>query len=243
MSTPFKKSTSWFASLGGALGRKRHSGPGQKRRPLRFESLETRSLLSATVLPSISGIVYEDPTGNGVASSDLRLANVTVNLFRDGGDGIFEGNNPGSDDSLVGTTTSNANGAYQFNEPLCRHLFRSAGSGARTGNLFQPIRAEGGRHQRRPARHAGHDDRLVCIDFAVRQRFAARRQDRDVLAINLGRHRRPSQPVRATHDGRRRRVAGRGLPIGPACWTTAPTPRPTASSGSTGTATTATPPS
>ncbi len=66
------------------------------------------------MLPSISGIVYEDPTGNGVASSDLRLANVTVNLFRDGGDGIFEGNNPGSDDSLVGTTTSNANGAYQF---------------------------------------------------------------------------------------------------------------------------------
>ena len=88
---------------------------GQKRRGLRFESLETRSLLSATVLPSISGIVYEDLTGSGLTSNDTRLANVTVNLFRDGGDGVFEGKSPGSDDTLVGTTTSDANGKYQFN--------------------------------------------------------------------------------------------------------------------------------
>ena len=52
MSTPSKKSISWFARLGSALGRKRRSASsGQKRRGLRFESLETRSLLSATVLP------------------------------------------------------------------------------------------------------------------------------------------------------------------------------------------------
>ncbi|MGO9113569.1 MAG: hypothetical protein ACLP9L_30425 [Thermoguttaceae bacterium] len=116
MSTQSKKSYSWFVRLGSALGRKLRSGPsGQKRRPLQFESLETRSLLSATVLPSISGVVYEDPTGNGVTSDYLRLANVTVNLFRDGGDGVFEGKAPGSDDTLVGTTSSNANGSYQFN--------------------------------------------------------------------------------------------------------------------------------
>jgi uncharacterized repeat protein (TIGR01451 family) len=81
---------------------------------LRFESLETRSLLSATVLPTISGVVYEDPTGYGVTGNYLRLANVSVNLWRDGGGGVFEGNNPGSDDTLVGTATSNANGSYQF---------------------------------------------------------------------------------------------------------------------------------
>ena len=52
MSTQSNKSTSWFARLGSALGRKRRSASsGQNRRGLRFESLETRSLLSATVLP------------------------------------------------------------------------------------------------------------------------------------------------------------------------------------------------
>jgi uncharacterized repeat protein (TIGR01451 family) len=117
MSTQSNKPNSWFARLRSALGRKRRGGPsGQKRRGLRFESLETRSLLSATVLPSISGIVYEDPTGYGVTSNYLRVANVTVNLWRDGGAGVFEGNNPGSDDTLVGTATSDANGSYQFND-------------------------------------------------------------------------------------------------------------------------------
>jgi uncharacterized repeat protein (TIGR01451 family) len=105
-----------LARLGNALGRKpRRASAGRNRRGLRFESLETRSLLSATVLPSISGIVYQDPTGSGQTSQDSRLANITVNLWRDGGDGVFEGNSPGSDDTLVGTASSNANGVYQFN--------------------------------------------------------------------------------------------------------------------------------
>ena len=116
MFTRSNKSVSWFARLGGSVGRKRHNASsGQKRRGLHFESLETRSLLSATMLPSISGVVYEDPTGSGVVSNDIALANITVNLWRDGGDGVFEGNNPGSDDTLVGTATSNASGKYAFN--------------------------------------------------------------------------------------------------------------------------------
>ena len=116
MSTPSKKSIPWFARLGSALGRKRHSALSrQNHRGLRFESLETRSLLSATVLPSISGIVYQDMTGNGLTSDDTRLANVTVNLFRDGGDGVFTGKNVGSDDTLIGTATSDATGNYGFN--------------------------------------------------------------------------------------------------------------------------------
>ena len=120
MSTQSNKSSSWFTRLGSAwsrrpLGRKGRAGSaGRNRRELRFESLETRSLLSATVLPSISGIVYQDPTGAGVIANDTRLANITINLFRDGGDGVFEGKNPGSDDTLIGTTSSDANGKYQF---------------------------------------------------------------------------------------------------------------------------------
>ncbi len=113
MSTPSNKSISWFARLGSAFGHRASSR--QKLRGLRFESLETRSLLSATVPVAISGIVYEDPTGAGLISNDSRLANITVNLWRDGGDGVFEGKGPGSDDTLVGTASSDANGKYTFN--------------------------------------------------------------------------------------------------------------------------------
>ena len=81
---------------------------------MRIESLETRTLLSATVLPSISGIVYQDMSGGALTATDPHVANATVNLFRDGGDGVFEGKSPGSDDMLVGTATSDANGAYNF---------------------------------------------------------------------------------------------------------------------------------
>ena len=88
---------------------------GKNRRSLRLESLETRSLLSATVLPTISGVVYQDTAGAGVlAAGDPAVANVTVSLFRDGGDGVFEGMVPGSDDTLVATATTNLNGQYSF---------------------------------------------------------------------------------------------------------------------------------
>ena len=120
MSTPSKKSTSWFARLGSALGHNtwgrkgRSTASKQNRRGLRFEPLEPRSLLSATMLPTISGIVYQDMTGNGLTSDDTRLSNVTINLYRDGGDGVFEGKNAGSDDTLLGTVASDANGKYAF---------------------------------------------------------------------------------------------------------------------------------
>ena len=113
MSTQPKKSSSWFSRLGDALGRKRRSAPsGRNNRGLRFESLETRSLLSATILPTISGTVYQNLTGG--SSAPMPLANITVNLWHDGGDGVFEGKNVGSDDTLVGTASSNANGQYAF---------------------------------------------------------------------------------------------------------------------------------
>jgi large repetitive protein len=114
MSSQSNHSSSWFARLGRAIIRHpRGVSLRQRKRGLRFESLETRSLLSATVLPTISGIVYQDVTGNGLTSDDSRLSNVSINLFRDGGDGIFEGKNAG-DDAFVASTSSDSNGKYQF---------------------------------------------------------------------------------------------------------------------------------
>jgi uncharacterized repeat protein (TIGR01451 family) len=115
MSSQSHKSGSWFARFTKVFARQRRkASQGKKRRGLRFESLETRSLLSATVLPTISGVVYQDMSGGALTASDPRVANATVNLFRDGGDGVFKGKAPGSDDMLVGTTTSDANGVYSF---------------------------------------------------------------------------------------------------------------------------------
>ncbi len=71
-------------------------------------------MLSATVLPTISGVVYQDMSGGALTAGDPRIANATINLFRDGGDGVFTGKAPGSDDMIVGTTTSDANGMYSF---------------------------------------------------------------------------------------------------------------------------------
>jgi large repetitive protein len=114
MSSPSNKNASWLARLGFVFRPRRKVSLRQAGRGLRIESLETRSLLTATVLPTISGTVYEDPTGGGVISNDYPLGNVTLNLWRDGGDGVFEGKAAGSDDTMVGSTTSNANGNYSF---------------------------------------------------------------------------------------------------------------------------------
>jgi uncharacterized repeat protein (TIGR01451 family) len=114
MSSQSRKSASWFARLGKVFQPDRSAArrkQGQRR--LRLESLETRSMLSATVLPSIAGVVYQDLGSGALTANDPRVANVTINLFRDGGDGVFEGKNPG-DDTLVGTTTTDANGNYKF---------------------------------------------------------------------------------------------------------------------------------
>ena len=114
MSSKSHKSTSWFARFGKVFQGQAQAPAGKSRRGLRFESLETRSLLSATVLPTISGVVFQDLLRRRLEPADPRVANVTVNLFRDGGDGVFEGKNPG-DDTLAGTTTSDTNGVYSFN--------------------------------------------------------------------------------------------------------------------------------
>jgi uncharacterized repeat protein (TIGR01451 family) len=89
-----------------------HRGHSATRR-LRLEPLESRNLLSATVLPSISGVAYHDLTGNGLTSDDPRLSGIVINLFKDGGDGKFEGQ-AGGDDQLVATASTDSGGNYRF---------------------------------------------------------------------------------------------------------------------------------
>ena len=61
MSSQSRKSASWFARLGKVFQSDRSAARRkQSPRKLRLESLETRSMLSATVLPSIAGVVYQD---------------------------------------------------------------------------------------------------------------------------------------------------------------------------------------
>ncbi len=105
-------STSWFRRMTrGRSAKPARCGRSATRR-LRLEPLESRSLLSATVLSSISGNAYQ--TGNGTASN-APLPGIVINLYKDGGDGKFEGNAAGSDDQLVATATTDSSGNYRFN--------------------------------------------------------------------------------------------------------------------------------
>jgi uncharacterized repeat protein (TIGR01451 family) len=82
----------------------------RNRRRLLLESLEHRSLL-ASDLAAIAGIVFVDQTDDGLTQDDIRLPGVTVNLFRDGGDGQF-----GGDDTSVGSSITDGLGRYRFDD-------------------------------------------------------------------------------------------------------------------------------
>ncbi len=60
---------------------------------------------------SIGDLVWRDDNGDGQFDNEPVLANVTVNLYLDDGDGVFE---PGGDDTLVDTTTTDGSGLYNF---------------------------------------------------------------------------------------------------------------------------------
>lgn len=67
-----------------------------------------------TILPSaeIGDYVWYDANGNGVQNIGERgLANVTLLLYRDDGDGVFE---PVGGDAIVGSALTGANGDYLF---------------------------------------------------------------------------------------------------------------------------------
>ena len=69
--------------------------------------MEQRLLL--TTLGEIAGKVFHDIANNGFDASDPVHEGVTVELFRDGGDGVF-----GGDDTSLGTQISNSTGDYAF---------------------------------------------------------------------------------------------------------------------------------
>src|SRR5262245_479925 len=89
-----------------------HSTPRRAgRRTLRFEPLESRQLLAITDFAAISGRVFRDLNANGFDPGE-QVANATVELFVDDGDGIFE---PGAGDvahPTQPTATSDVNGQY-----------------------------------------------------------------------------------------------------------------------------------
>ncbi|MCR9296740.1 MAG: DUF11 domain-containing protein, partial [bacterium] len=79
------------------------------RRKLFLEGLEDRRLLVATDLGAISGLVYNDFSGNGFNPGE-EVAGATLTLHRDNGNGSFDPNV----DTQVGSTVSGSDGRYQF---------------------------------------------------------------------------------------------------------------------------------
>lgn len=78
----------------------------------RVETLESRSL--PTGLALIAGTVFDDLAGDGLTLSDPVLTGVTVSLYRDGGNGVFDGGAGGGDDVLLATDSTDAQGQYEF---------------------------------------------------------------------------------------------------------------------------------
>lgn len=62
-------------------------------------------------LGSVTGDVVEDITGNGVDANDTAIADVTIQLFLDNGDRIFD-----SQDEQVATAITGATGSYRFQQ-------------------------------------------------------------------------------------------------------------------------------
>ncbi len=98
----------YFRSIVKEVSRNRLPENRRKRRRLLMEPLERRVLLAADNLASIAGTAFID----GLADTPLESA--TVDLYRDGGDGLFDRGAAGGDDALVGTATTDASGAYRF---------------------------------------------------------------------------------------------------------------------------------
>jgi len=82
---------------------------------------ETVNFLNARY-GSIGDFVWEDLNGNGLQDDGATgIAGVTVNLYLDDGDGVFE---PGTDDGLVGTkTTDGVGGSYLFENLVAGHYW------------------------------------------------------------------------------------------------------------------------
>ncbi len=81
------------------------------RRPspaLGFESLEPRQMMAAD-MAEIVGTIRLDAQNDGNPANDVVVQGAQVRLYRDGGNGVF-----GGDDALVGTVSSDSLGKYRF---------------------------------------------------------------------------------------------------------------------------------
>ncbi len=117
--------------------------PATSGRKLSMESLEKRELL-ASDLAEITGVVRADLQGDADASNDTVVVGATATLYRDGGNGTFDGGS--GDDTAVGATaTTDANGKYYFD-------------GVAAGNYFVHITLPGDLQFR-----AGEDVKAISI--------------------------------------------------------------------------------
>lgn len=116
---------------------RRKHGVGSKklrRRRLSLETLENRRLLVATDLASISGLVYDDFTGNGYDSGE-EVAGARLTLHLDNGDGTFQ---QGSD-SQVGSTTTANDGTYEFGRLTAGGYFVLQDAQTVNGTVLQQV--------------------------------------------------------------------------------------------------------
>jgi len=102
------------------------------RRRLFLEALENRRLLVATDLASVSGLVFDDFSGNGYDPGE-EVASAALSLYRDNGDGVF---NQGTD-QLVATTTTGSDGRYSFNRQSAGGYFVFQGAQTVSGSTLK----------------------------------------------------------------------------------------------------------
>jgi uncharacterized repeat protein (TIGR01451 family) len=87
-----------------------------RHRRLRLEPLETRAYLSISPGVQISGTAFSNLLQNGQPTGEPVIQGVTVDLYKDGGNGTFDGGTgPGADDTLVGSpVVTDASGHFSF---------------------------------------------------------------------------------------------------------------------------------
>ena len=188
-------SSVWLGGLGALFGRVARKSAAKKQphqRKLRIEPLETRTMLSAAVLGSIGGVAFYDVKGDGLTADDVRLPNVTVKLYQDGGNGVFDGSTAGGDDTLVASTLTDSSGNYHFNNLSPGKSFVPAIASNRVRSEFGYWSQYGEHHQQRPERNARSSHRLVRHQFAGR-RLLLDRTNCLIDGQHPGRDRRPAQ--------------------------------------------------
>ncbi len=93
-----------------------------------FEEFAVANQGAIAPIRTVNGRVFNDANGDGDDENggDSGLNNVTLKLFLDDGDGVFEANQGIFDptkDSLITTTTTSVNGSYSFTQLLSGKYF------------------------------------------------------------------------------------------------------------------------